>query len=549
MRPLPQILGTLLLLAALAACGDDVSETTSADTTEDGGADLATTSDAPGALADDGDGGHDAVGDAGPVVPDGPVALRPLQSSEDRRIVDDLGRDVLLRGVNVTSLGEYWQGDPDHSPTLPTTEEDWQAMASLGVSAIRLVVHWSRIEPEQGVIDQGYLDEVDTYVRAAAAHGIYTVIDMHQDAYTAFIHTPPDEVCPEGTHPAKGWDGAPAWAVITDGLSTCTPGERNASPAVKAAWNHFYDNTDGIRDHFVGAWAAVARRFAGRPEVAGYDILNEPEVPRPANELQPLYDQLLYDSVTAIRAAEVEAGADFEHLCFIEMALPAAHNAYGLVLPSPQRIGLDPRNLVSASHNYAETISQSGMSVSFEEMNDMYLGLAEAWGVPTWIGEYGFWSTSEGTLEKLARYAADEDRRLIGGAWWQWRQPCGDPHCVNPGGDYEVIHLNQIGCPGDVDMGPIRDFTRVLGRGYARATPGRLVSLSSDPETGQMTIEAQATDAGGELIAWTQTQEVSHQILLTGLRDLRTEELPGGRLLFATVEAPGAYRLDVEPRE
>ena len=32
-----------------------------------------------------------------------------------------------------------------------------------------------------------------------------------------------------------GQDGAPAWAVITDGLSTCTPGERNAAPAVRAS--------------------------------------------------------------------------------------------------------------------------------------------------------------------------------------------------------------------------------------------------------------------------------------------------------------------------
>ena len=44
-------------------------------------------------------------------------------------------------------------------------------------------------------------DEIDEYVTAAADHGMYTVIDMHQDAYSAFISTPPGETCPAGSEP------------------------------------------------------------------------------------------------------------------------------------------------------------------------------------------------------------------------------------------------------------------------------------------------------------------------------------------------------------
>ncbi|HRW37735.1 MAG TPA: hypothetical protein P5254_08555, partial [Aquihabitans sp.] len=51
------------------------------------------------------------------------VELRPLQT-RDRRFVDDLGRDVLLRGANVNSLGEYWQGVPGLGPTFALTAED-----------------------------------------------------------------------------------------------------------------------------------------------------------------------------------------------------------------------------------------------------------------------------------------------------------------------------------------------------------------------------------------------------------------------------------------
>mgnify|MGYP003342362571 CR=1 FL=1 len=50
-----------------------------------------------------------------------------------------------------------------------------------------------------------YLDRIDSYVKNAAAHGIYTVIDMHQDAYTAFLHTQLASECTDGTTPAKGF--------------------------------------------------------------------------------------------------------------------------------------------------------------------------------------------------------------------------------------------------------------------------------------------------------------------------------------------------------
>ena len=117
------------------------------------------------------------------------LALSPLSVSSDGKIVDPNNNEVLLRGVNITSLGEYWQGNPAFPPTLPTTEVDFQHMASRGISVIRLIVHWSRIEPLRGQIDTDYLDEIDAMVRLAAQYGIYTVIDMHQDAYSAFIYT------------------------------------------------------------------------------------------------------------------------------------------------------------------------------------------------------------------------------------------------------------------------------------------------------------------------------------------------------------------------
>ncbi len=476
------------------------------------------------------------------------VDLRPLGTSDDRRIVDDLGREVLLRGANLNSLGEYWQGDPDHPPTAPATDADWEEMARRGFSVVRLIINWSRVEPERGRIDQAYLDDVDAYVTAAGDQGIYTVIDMHQDAYSAFIATEDAAECggDPTARPGKGWDGAPEWATITDDLSTCVTGDRNSAPAVIAAWNHFYDDTDGIRQRFVASWAAIAERFAGRAEVAGYDLINEPEVSRPAAALQPLYEGLLAETIDAIRSAE--DGAPFAHLIFVEPAVPAGDPTLGPIIPDPAAAGVETIGIVAAPHNYAESIDTLGLTI--EETFDLFLGVSEGLGVPTWIGEYGFWDTSDETLAKVHRYAAAEDTHALGGAWWQWRQVCGDPHHVTWGEpvEGEVVHLNVVGCPTDVDLGPNEAFLSVLGRAYPRATPGRITDLVSDPDTGELTVEAAGAPVGVEVVVWTPTGSDTHAVSTAGLESLTEHGVDGGRIVIATTVAPD-WRLEIAPAE
>ncbi|MCP4870229.1 MAG: glycoside hydrolase family 5 protein [Proteobacteria bacterium] len=473
-----------------------------------------------------------------------PGGLGPLSVSDDLRIVDDRDREVLLRGANITSLGEYWQGNADLPPTVALTEQDWDDMEARGFSVIRLVVHWSLIEPERGQIDDGYLDEIEAVVEDASEHGIYTVIDMHQDAWSAFIFTSEEEACPPDSWPGKGWDGAPEWACITDGASTCVVGDRNSAPAVVNAWNHFYDNTDGIRDRFVASWAAVGERFADRPEVAGYDLLNEADASRPADELAPIYNELLGELVTALRGV----GAD--QLIFIEPAIPAGDRDFGLVFPNPESMGVEPHNLVGSTHNYAESIDTTGLSI--EATNDFIWAMAQQQGTGVWIGEYGFWGTSPETLDKAARYGADEDAHVQGGAWWQWRQPCGDPHSLHRvEGGWEpgdtIVHLNSMDCVEGVDLGPTEEFFSILSRAYPRAAPGRITSLQSDPVTGAMRLDAVAGSAGETLEVWTPTQADSHRAIGEGLDEIEEQELGGGRRLTVTVPDRGPYSLSVEP--
>src|SRR5262249_23580534 len=155
-------------------------------------------------------------------------------------------------------------------------DADWADMAKQGFNVVRLLISWSSVEPTRGMFDDAYIARVRDAVKAAAANGLYSVIDMHQDAWGKYIASPSDVVCAPDAAPAIGWDGAPQWATLTDGADTCTHGSREDSEAVMNAWDSFYANRDGIMDELVATWSKVATSFRDEPAVAGYDLLNEP---------------------------------------------------------------------------------------------------------------------------------------------------------------------------------------------------------------------------------------------------------------------------------
>ena len=463
------------------------------------------------------------------------VDLRPLHV-ENQRIVDDQGREVLLRGANVNALGEYYQGDPAVEPTAPVTDADWDAMAAHGLSVVRLIMSWSLLEPSKGQIDQSYIDTVKEAVEAANERGLYVVLDMHQDAWGMSSATPAGTVCPDGTVPAIGWDGAPEWATITDGATTCRlpDSERESAPAVQRAFANFYANTDGINDQLTDVWAAVATAFADQDGVAGYDLFNEPNAAEPTDANEVAYSQWVADTIAAIRAAEKEADARSTSI-FVEplQLFPLPGNNL-----HPELIQDD--NLVFAPHNYAESISDI---LTVEQTFQVDQNGADALKAALWIGEYGFWDTSAETLEVATRFAAQEDARALGGAWWQWRQTCGDPHSVAvPGGTRteNEVHLITRTCPGDTDAGPTEEFLRILGRAYPRAAPGHITVLRSDPTSGDLTVTGTGAEVGGELVVW--LPEVpgtpdAQPFTTDGLDDVTLQAVQGGRILTASTTA------------
>lgn len=468
--------------------------------------------------------------------------LPPLTTAHGE-ITDVNGRTVLLRGINVNQLNDYAINDPALPTVTPLTRTDFAGMAALGFNVVRLNVAWSALEPSPGVFDRVYTARIRKAVRDAADHGLYTVLDMHQDAWGKSVGTPADVTCPPLTNRSRGWDGAPAWATITDGWSTCNVGGvREITPAVARAFQNFYDDRRGIQTHLVRTWARLAAAMAGEPGVAGYDLLNEPNpglrAPAEAAEQIGRYYQRV---IAAIRTAERAAGGH-RRLVFVEPSV--LWSALGVDALPPQRLLTDDR-LVFAPHLYNESIAVTGPVISIERGMALARTLARVYRAPLWVGEWGWFGAGPADGPKVARYAAAEDAQRIGGAWWVWKQACGDPHSI---GSEAPASLNRVACPSGSALGPYPEFTGPLSRAYPRAAPGRLTQVSSDPVARRLTVAgtgarragSSGSGSGCRLEVWAPGAG-RPAVTATNIGRLRADRLPGGWRVTGC--ASGAYRL------
>lgn len=230
------------------------------------------------------------------------------------RFVDDAGRNLILRGVNLggssklpfspdgrTHLREgFYDGKAVSfvGRPFPATECDghFARLAGWGQRFIRFLVTWEAVEHEgPGLYDNAYLDYLETVVESAAKRGISLYIDPHQDVWSRWT----------------GGDGAPLWTLEALGFE---PRNFHASGAAllhqemgdkypRMQWfsNHarlacatmftlFFGgddyapdiNIDGtpvqeyLQEHYIAAMREVALRLAKYPNVVGIDSLNEP---------------------------------------------------------------------------------------------------------------------------------------------------------------------------------------------------------------------------------------------------------------------------------
>jgi hypothetical protein len=471
------------------------------------------------------------------------LQLLPAASGSSLPTIGDVnGRQVLLRGVDVNQLIDYYLRDPAVPADGPLTDDDFARMASMGFNVVRLGMSWSRLEPQRGVFDQAYLGQVESAVASAKAHGIYTVLDMHEDAWGNALAAP-DQACDGGTSPTTGFDGAPAWATITDGARHCQFMARDLAPAVAAAFGNFYTDRDGIQTELVRTWAFVASAFADEPAVAGYDLLNEPGIgANPPISSGLLLGRYYSAAIDAIRGAE-RAGHGFSHLAFFEPSV--LWSGLGFDVTPPPGFTSD-REIVFAPHPYSESITMDqslGLTIASIERNlTVSARAASGYGAALWAGEWGWFGDPAVDGAKVARFTAEQDRLGIGGAFWVWRQGCGSPE--TDAAATKSGNLIGVDCATGTLLDPPPGYAQPLSRAYPRTFPGRLDSLVSAADVRDMTLSATSNRTGIAcgLDIWV-PGSATPNVTATGVADIATTPVSGGWRITGC--ATGAYRIAV----
>ena len=464
------------------------------------------------------------------------------------RILDAAGREVILRGVNVNAFVEYWQLSTDRFTTYPFTAADADLMQQMGWNAVRLLISWSRVEPEIGVYDEAYLDQVERAVALLESRGLYAIIDLHQDAWGPTLVARPNESCKSGSPPAFGWDGAPGWATQDGGKPRCAlGGTREFSPAVMAAFQAFWNDapgTDGvgIRTHYARMLGHVAARFAPHDSVAGYDLMNEPNafylIAGQLDALAAFYA----DAIVQIRAGEASVGAP-ARLVLFEPAITWSDTGQG----APPDFARDSQ-VVYAPHLYQGGLNSLPLDASsFQQARDE---AADYGGAPVLIGEWGSdparaADPSDGYFD--AHQALQEQFRF-GATLWTWREACGDPHKAADwvaGRIPSVWGFFDVDCATNTILGMRAPLAAALSRGMLRAAPGRLASLAFDPANRVLAASGDAA-ARTSFVAWLPPGGRDAPWLDgTGIELFSWKPAPGGGLYVTGVAKPGAWALSV----
>jgi endoglycosylceramidase len=463
------------------------------------------------------------------------------------RIVDDRGREVLLRGVNVNALVDYWRSPFSAFPTtFPVGRADAVRMARMGLNAVRLAISWSRVEPSPGRYDAAYLRRVAALARTFEREGLHTIVDLHQDAWGPTLAAAPGTVCPAGSNPALGWDGAPGWATLVgDGTSRCTAGEtRETSPAVLAAWASFWADRRGpggvgIQSRYVAMLRRLAGTLARTPGVVGYDVMNEPGA---VGEAQNAALAAFYGR--AVRALRAAPGP--RRLALLEPSVLWSATGSG---PPPR---LPPgRDVVYAPHLY--TGGFSGGPITRDAFATARAEARALGGVPVLTGEWGADPdrASEPRRSYFTRHQDLQDEFRFGATLWTWSESCGDPHKaadLRAGRVPEVWGVFDVRCTDNRRRGLRRALVADLTRGRVRAAPGRLRTTSWSPRRVLRAAGRRARAGRGPLVAWHPARHV--RVASNGLAPARVTPWRGGSLVVTAPRAGagGRWSLVVRPR-
>ncbi|HNM86708.1 MAG TPA: cellulase family glycosylhydrolase [Mycobacterium sp.] len=440
------------------------------------------------------------------------------------------GRVVILHGANeVYKVDSYAPADAGFDA------DDAEFLAANGFNVVRLGMIWAAVEPEPGVFDHDYLASIAQTVQVLAAHGVYTLLDMHQDNYSTVF----------------GGEGAPVWATQTGGLPNVDygfPWNYFLNAAEGHAWDAFWSNAEtptglGLEDEYARTWETVASYFTGNPAVIGYDVMNEPFEGSgwPAallggtffaeQQLAPMYNQV----IAAIRAVDPTTAI------FVEPT-PATYEL-GALLGRPLVLGtIDDPNVVAAVHNYCYGSATTGIC---SWIADTVAAKAQAYSVqhqiPVFMGEFG---ASDITTDLTAGMNA-ANRYFTSWTVWSYSGK-GDITTAGPTEGESLVYDPALP-PSDANVNTSNLVT--LAAPYPQFISGTPNAWSFTGGTLKFSYSTEKVDGSGSFDAGSQTvisvpaveYPNGYQVNVTGGHVVSA---PGARLLVIASD-PGATTISV----
>jgi len=378
--------------------------------------------------------------------------------------------------------------------------------------------------PTPGVINTAYLDSLVATVRNLTSHGLYVLLDIHQDCWG----------------PTTAGNGFPDWMTITHGAENTLSGFPRCyvnNPAVSAAFESFWANETGpdgigLQDFFGVMWAALAEAVGADPGVLGYDLLNEPW---PGTGWVPCLlgpggcadlDRGSLDPFHARMAAAIRAH-DPAHLIFAE---PFVLFNFGL---APTNIAVPGGGDGGLSfHMYPSTPADEPKVIANA------LAWAAAHQAPIINTEF---SAVLGTPspEDTDRQVSELDAALVPWIWWEYRSV--------------VTDLSRPPEGNNVNA-PVADM---LVRPHPVAVAGTPTALTYDSATRAMTFVYDTTGPRGAaritpgiptvLSVPRRTYPDGYRVMVAGADATITRDADRGVLLVSTSHAVATVTVSISP--
>jgi endoglycosylceramidase len=384
---------------------------------------------------------------------------------------DGLGRIVFLRGVDAGGRSKFAPYVPFDYPDAgyASSLDAYMAHAEAwGIDAMRVPFTWAALEPTRTnppSYNTAWLAQYSALLTSAWQHGIYTIVDFHQDVYSEVF-------C---------GDGFPAWTLPDGGVDAGPPAhdcpqwqaEYFTDSSVRVAFDAFWPTASAARAAYVQAWDEMISEVGATPGVIGFEPINEPAA---GTATLATFEQTTLTSFYTAIATEMNEKAPTALVFFDGTELDGVTVSTSIEKP-------EGNNLVFAPHFYPLGVPSPD---KVQSLLSTWSAYTTTWGVPVWVGEFGASNASTGTLAYMQSiFQAFDALPLVGGTEWEYSESIDlwnsetDTVATPDGGEYPVA--------------------QALIRPFARAVAGTAISQSYDVGTLVYTLAYTATDGITEI--------------------------------------------------